>query len=443
MTERLIGSLATTGALADIFSDAALLAAMLDVEVALARVEGRLGVIPLRAAETIAAAAAGALPALDAGAIAAGARSSGTIAIPFVDALRARVRAADPDASTFVHWGATSQDVTDTAFIRCLVRARSSLLADHDRLVGILQRLSARHATTVMLARTLMQPAPPTTFGLKAAGWLGAVRRSGARLAAGFDEACVLQFGGASGTLAALGEHGPAVAAALAGELGLPDPGAPWHAHRDRLASLAAACGVYTGVLGKIARDIALLMQDEVGEAAEPGGSSSSMPQKKNPAGCAIALAAAVRVPGLVAAFLAAMPQEHERAVGGWHAEMPTIAAIVQATGSALTAVVEATTGLHVDASRMRANIAATRGTVFAERAMTRLAPVVGREAAAKLSAGAVEAARGGQQTFGSAFAENARTVTALANLDLSDLDDPDAYLGAAESFRRHLTEGT
>jgi 3-carboxy-cis,cis-muconate cycloisomerase len=351
------------------------------------------------------------------------------------------VRDGDADASTFVHWGATSQDVTDTAFVRCLVRAKDALAADHGRLVSSLRRLSDRHAATVMLARTLLQPAPPTTFGLKAAGWLAAVRRSGARMAAAFDDACLLQFGGASGTLAALGADGPAVAAELARELGLANPGAPWHAHRDRMAALAAACGVYTGVLGKIARDVALLMQHEVAEAAEPGGSSSSMPQKRNPAGCAIAGAAAVRVPGLVAAFLAALPQEHERAVGGWHAEMPIVTAIVQTTGSALAAVVDAIEPLHVDADRMRANIAATNGTVFAERAMTRLAPIVGREAAATLIANAVEAARGGGQTFGTALAAAARDVAALTDLDLSDLDNPDAYLGAAEQFRRHLIE--
>jgi 3-carboxy-cis,cis-muconate cycloisomerase len=440
MTQRLIDSLATTDALADIFSDAALLAAMLDFEVALARIEARLGVIPAAAADAIAAAADA--QAFDVGAIARGARKSGTIAIPFVDALRARVRAVDADASTFVHWGATSQDVTDTAFVRCLVRAKGALIADHNRLVTALQRLSDRHATTVMLARTLMQPAPPTTFGLKAAGWLGAVRRSGARLTASFDDACLLQFGGASGTLAALGDHGPAIAAELARELGLSNPGAPWHAHRDRMAALAAACGIYTGVLAKIARDITLLMQDEVGEAAEPGGSSSSMPQKRNPAGCAIAIAAAIRVPGLVAAFLAAMPQEHERAVGGWHAEMPTIAAIVQATGSALAAVVESIEHLHVDAVRMRANIAATHGTVFAERAMMLLAPIVGRDAASTLIASAVEAARGGRQTFGTALAASARNVAALTDVDLSDLDNPDAYVGAADAFRRRLIEG-
>jgi 3-carboxy-cis,cis-muconate cycloisomerase len=287
-----------------------------------------------------------------------------------------------------------------------------------------------------MLARTLLQPAPPTTFGLKAAGWLGAARRSAALVAAAFEEACLLQFGGASGTLAALGSHGPTIAADLARELALANPGAPWHAHRDRMA-----CGIYTGVLGKIARDIALLMQDEVGEAAEPGGSSSSMPQKRNPAGCAVALAAAVRVPGLVAAFLSGMPQEHERAVGGWHAEMPTVTAIVQATGSALSAIADAIEHLEVDAGRMRANIAATRGTIFAERAMMLLAPIVGRDEAAKLIAGAVEEARLGRGSFGDALAAKARLMPALEHVNLSDLDRPEAYLGAAERFRRYLID--
>ena len=439
MTERLIDSLVSTDALTDVFSDAALLAAMLEFEVALARVEARLGVIPAPAADVIAASA---VPdAFDVAAIARGARKSGTIAIPLVDALRARVRTADAAAATFVHWGATSQDVTDTALVCCLVRADNVLTADHARLVSVLRRLSDRHANTVMLARTLMQPAPPTTFGLKAAGWLAAARRSGARLAAAFGDACLLQFGGASGTLAALGAQGPAIAAELARELGLANPGAPWHAHRDRMAALVAACGIYTGVLGKVARDVSLLMQDEVAEAAEPGGSSSSMPQKRNPAGCAIALAAAIRVPGLVAAFLSGLPQEHERAVGGWHAEMPTVAAVVQATGSALAAIVDAIEHLHVDADRMRTNIAATHGTVFAERAMTMLAPIVGRDTAAELIANAVAQARIGSRTFAAALAANPRVTAALEPVDMSDLDKPEAYLGAAEQFRRHLID--
>ena len=439
MSLRLVESFVTTEPLADVFSDASVLAAMLQFEVALARAECRVGVIPAGAADAVARAA---LPhAFDAAAIARAARAAGTLAIPLVDALIARVREVDAAAETFVHWGATSQDVVDTALVLCLRRALPIIHADHVRLCHALRRLSDEHAATVMLGRTVLQPAPPITFGLKAAGWFGAVSRSGAQMIAAFDAACVLQFGGASGTLAALGIHGPSVAAELARELGVPNPGAPWHAHRDRLGALVAACGVYCGTLGKLARDVALLMQHEVGEAAEPGAGSSTMPHKRNPAGCAVALAAANRVPGLVAAFLSGMPQEHERGVGGWIAETATVAATVQAVGAALAAIADAIDGLSVDAGRMRANIAATRDGVFAERAMMLLAPALGRDAARRVIADAMNTARVDGRTFTAAFAAHADVASALSPADLASLASPEAYLGAAEEFRRRLLE--
>jgi 3-carboxy-cis,cis-muconate cycloisomerase len=289
-----------------------------------------------------------------------------------------------------------------------------------------------------MLARTLLQPAAPTTFGLKAAGWLGAVSRGGERIASAARDACVLQFGGASGTLAALGPYGLHVGAELARELELPNPDAPWHTHRDRLGSLVAECGVYAGTLGKIARDVALLMQHEVGEASEPGGGSSTMPHKRNPAGCAVALAAATRVPGLVSAFLSGMLQEHERGLGGWHAEAATVASVVQTTGAALAAVADVVETLRVDPERMRENIAATRGLIFAERAMMLLAPTMGREKAGRFIASAIEAARSGG-SFAQALAENAEVVEAMKAADLSSLETPEAYLGVAERLRRRL----
>ncbi len=212
-----------------------------------------------------------------------------------------------------------------------LKRAEPILIGDLPRLEKALADLSERHKDSVMLGRTLLQPAPPVTFGLKAAGWLASVRRGRRRLQKAFRAAAVLQFGGASGTLASLGDRAIPVAKALSAELGFGDsPAAPWHTQRDQLATLICACGVLTGSLGKMARDISLLMQNEVGEAAEPGGEgrggSSTMPNKRNPTACALALAAAHRVPGLVASFLSAMVQEHERGVGGWQAEWPIIA---------------------------------------------------------------------------------------------------------------------
>jgi 3-carboxy-cis,cis-muconate cycloisomerase len=437
MSLRLFDSLATTEPLADLFSDASMLSAMLRFEVALARVEARLGVIPTSAATAIERAADPA--AFDSAAVARDARMSGTITQPLVQMLTARVRAWDPLAATFVHWGATSQDVSDTALILCLARAADILSADHTRLTAGLRRLSDEHAGTVMLARTLTQPAPPITLGLKAAGWYGAVSRTGTRMAETFHDACVLQFGGASGTLAALGPQGSAVADALARELTLPLPDAPWHAHRDRLAALMASCGIYVGALGKIARDVALLMQFEVGEASEPGGGSSTMPHKRNPAGCAVALAAATRVPGQVASFLSGMPQEHERGLGNWHAEATTVVSVVQATGSALSAIAEVIDTLRVDAARMRANISATNGLVFAERAVMLLAPKLGREAAGRHIEDAMNTAAREGQSFLTALGAIPDVSAALSATELISLDSPEAYLGSAEEFRQRL----
>ncbi len=427
-------SLATTEALAAIFADASVLRAMLRVESTLARVEADLGIIPRAAADTIQTATSA--DDFDADAIGREARTSGTVAVPFVKALTARVRAADPQSATFVHWGATSQDVTDTALVLSLQAARPILAADHARLERALRALSDRHAQTVMLARTLLQPAGPTTFGLKVAEWVAALARGWVRVGTRLDEALVVQFGGASGTLAALGNRGPDVADALARELGLRTPEAPWHAQRDRLAALVAALGIYAGTLGKIARDVSLLMQNEVGELSEPGGASSSMPQKRNPAGCAVVLAASVRLPSLVSAFLTGMVQEHERAVGGWHAEWPTMAAAVQTTGSALSAMADVADGLEVFPDRMRENLERTKGTIFAERAMVLLSPRAGKDVAHEIVSEALEQVR----ATGRTFRESLRAVRGIDRWitaeQLSTIDRPEEYLGAAERFR-------
>jgi 3-carboxy-cis,cis-muconate cycloisomerase len=349
MPARLIDSFGATGALAEVFSDQAVLAAMLRFETALAQSQAALGIIPQRAAGAIAK-----VKAIPAGSLAEDARRNATLAIPFAKALKEQAGAA---AAEWVHWGATSQDVLDTALVLLLRDARRILAKDHTRLARGLRALSEQHPDTVMMARTLLQPAIPITFGYKAAGWFGAVNRSWRRVSAAFDEALQLQFGGAAGTLAAYGDQGLKLAAGLAKRLELPLPDAPWHAHRDRLASLVTQLGIYAGCLAKIARDIALLMQAEVGEVSEPGGASSAMPEKRNPAGSVVALAAAARVPGLVAAYLSAMAQEHERAAGGWQSEWPTVAATVEATGSALAAMADTVRTLKVNTERMHANV--------------------------------------------------------------------------------------
>jgi 3-carboxy-cis,cis-muconate cycloisomerase len=225
--------------------------------------------------------------------------------------------------------------------------------------------------------------------------------------------------------------------------LGLPYPDAPWHAHRDRLAALVAACGVATGSLGKMARDVSLLMQSEVGEASEPGGAgrggSSTMPHKHNPIACSLTLAAAHRVPGLVSTFLSSMVQEHERGVGGWQAEWPTVAAVVQSTGLAVASMAEVAEGLVVDPTRMRANIEATLGIIFAERVVTMLGASLGRDAAHQLL----------EQAAQQSIAQNRRLVEVLKEIPeitrdipldvLRKLDTPEDYLGSAKEFQRRL----
>ena len=417
-----------------IFSDEAIVSAMLRFESALALAEARAGIIPDHAAAAIARVTPDDLDTAD---ISRKARSSATPGVAFVETLIAAVSASAPGAAPFVHRGATSQDVTDTALVLCLRRAQYELDTVHARIEAALRRLSNEHANTVMLARTLLQPAAPTTFGLKAAGWLGSLSRSYQLVGDAFQRACVLQFGGASGTLAALEQDGLRIAAEIARDLDLPLPDAPWHAHRDRLASLVAACGVYAGAIAKAARDIALLMQAEVAEAAEPGGASSAMPHKRNPAGCAVALASAARLPGLVATFLAGMAQEHERGLAGGPAEWATIATAMSATASAASAFAGVVETLRVDPARMREAIVETRGAVFAEQAMLRLAPALGRDAAAAAVRNAVAAAGSGGD-FVPALLENPAVSAALSK-DRAVLGDADAYLGVAEQFRRRL----
>jgi 3-carboxy-cis,cis-muconate cycloisomerase len=441
MSALLIESLATTPALAEVFSDESVLRAMLEFEAALARAEARLGIIPIEAAKVITACAT---PVdFDISALASASFQSGSLAVPLVKALTEKVRKNNPAASRFVHWGATSQDVVDTAMSLLLKRAELILKGDLLRLEKALTGLSELHKDSVMLGRTLLQAAPPVTFGLKAAGWLGSVYRGRRRLESEFCSAAILQFGGASGTLASLDDRGVSVVDALATELELKSSAAPWHTQRDQLAALICACGVLTGSLGKIALDIALLMQNEVGETSEPEsdgrGGSSTMPNKRNPTACSLTLAAARRAPGLVASFLSAMVQEHERAVGGWQAEWPVVAAVVQSTGVASASMAETAEGLAVDTKKMRVNIANTNGLIFAERAMMLLGPKIGRDVAHKILEAAAKRSVEQGKNLAAVLAETPEVTAHLGPAELKQLEVPEQYVGSAESFRKAL----
>jgi 3-carboxy-cis,cis-muconate cycloisomerase len=437
----LIEALATTPALAEVFSDQSVLQAMLDFEAGLARAQAGLEIIPKRAADAITALAQA--KNFDTDELATAIFRAGVPAIPMVRMLTEAVRGKDPEAARFVHWGATSQDVSDTAMSLLLKRAELTIRSDLERLKTALADLTERHKGTVMVGRTLLQAAPPVTFGLKAAGWLASIGRGKRRLDRGFEGATTLQLGGASGTLAALGSRGDAVIATLEKELGLNPSPASWHTHRDPLAELICACGILTGSLGKMARDISLLMQSEVAEANESGdnarGGSSTMPNKRNPVACSLTLAAAQRVPGLVASFLSGMIQEHERSVGGWQAEWPVVAAVVQSCGVAVASMAEAAEGLFVDVDRMRSNIENTQGLIFAERAMMALGSKLGRDAAHRIVESAAKRSAGEGKKLKVILAETPEVTAHLTAAELDQLDSPEAYLGSAETFRQAL----
>jgi 3-carboxy-cis,cis-muconate cycloisomerase len=343
-------------ACAEALADDKLLAAMARFESALALASAQAGLIPEADAQAIARVCSEFRP--DIGALARASRIAGTLAIPFVDELRIRVRAVSASAASCVHRGATSQDVMDTGMVLCLRPAGERITALAVRLGNAAATLAVRHQTTAMAARTLLQPALPMPFGLKAAIWLSSLARSLPAFRRSVAGACVLQFGGPAGTLSSYGERAGAVETALAGQLDLPLSTAPWHSARDGLARLGSEAAILAGSAGKIARDVSLLMQPEIGEAAEasPGG-SSSMAHKRNPSRSLLALEAAQRVPGLAATLLGQLTPEHERGLGQWQSQWFTLRELFLATSSGLAAMCEVLETLQVDGPAMRANL--------------------------------------------------------------------------------------
>ncbi|MGW0588641.1 3-carboxy-cis,cis-muconate cycloisomerase [Streptosporangium sp. NPDC002607] len=362
------GMFARGGAAAQV-SDVAWLAAMLDVESALATAQAGIGLVPTEVPPAVAAACRPEL--YDLAELGAEAARSGNPVIGLVAALRARI---EPGLRRFVHYGATSQDINDTAAMLLSRRALAPVLADLSACAGACARLSSEHRGSVMAGRTVGQHAVPITFGLKAAGWLSALDRSRTELA---RVPLPAQYGGAAGTLSVLGERGHEVPPLLAAELGLAEPVVPWHTDRTPVVRLACALGTAAGTLGKIANDVKLLAQTEVAEVAEPTGpgrgTSSAMPHKRNPVGSMSVLACVQRVPGLVASLLGGMVAEHERAAGPWQAEWETLGELLRLTGSAASWLREVLEGLTVDTARMRANLDATRGLLMAEQVVVRL----------------------------------------------------------------------
>jgi 3-carboxy-cis,cis-muconate cycloisomerase len=427
----------SSGPMRAVCDDMAMLQHMLDFEAALARAEAATGVIPESAAGPIGKACNA--EAIDLAGLAEAATRSGNLAIPLVKALTALVGKSDAQAARYVHWGATSQDVIDTAAMLGLRAGVDALLDDIDRAVAGFAGLARQHRSTAMVARTWLQHALPMPFGLKLAEYAAALHRSKRRLRRMRQDTLALQFGGAAGTLAALGDKGLLVAAQLARELELPLPDAPWHTHRDRVAEAASVLAILTGTCGKIARDVSLMMQTDVAEAFEPSGEgrggSSTMPHKRNPVAAATALAAATMAPGLAATILAAQVQEHERSAGPWHAEWPTLPTLLLVASGALAAIVDIAEGLQVDAARMRANLDATGGLIMAEAVTMALAEKLGKTTAHHLIEAASKKAVAEKKHLRDILVGDSRVTAQIGADALAGLFEPMAYQGASQAL--------
>lgn len=353
----------STPEILDAFSERNFLDAMLRFEASLARAQASAGLIPEAAAQSIAGTCKVEL--FDVAKIVRESGRAGSIAIPLVKSLKETVGLFNKDAAGYVHFGSTSQDVIDTALALVTRNALDLVEADIRKAVAALLVLAHRHAADPVLARTLMQPASVTSFGFKCAGWAAPLARSLLRLRAAGGNALAVQLGGAVGTLAQMKGKGPQVVALMAADLKLKAGAFPWHTQRDEWVALGCELGLLVGSLGKIAKDISLMGQYEVGELAEPTepgrGGSSAMPHKRNPVACMVALAASARAPQRVAALLATMPQEHERALGNWQAELAEWPGLLMSAHGSVRAMAQALPGLQVDTKRMRANLDALR----------------------------------------------------------------------------------
>ncbi|MFE1143556.1 3-carboxy-cis,cis-muconate cycloisomerase [Streptomyces rochei] len=421
---------------ADATDDRALVRALLDAEAALTRAQAGLGLAPEEAARAVTEAADPAR--FDASSLAERARGGGNPVIPLVADL---TKAVGEEHGPYVHRGATSQDILDSALMLVAARALEPLLADLGRAERALARLAAEHRDTAMPGRTLTQHAVPTTFGLKAAGWRALVLDARDRTAA-VRSALPAQLGGAAGTLAAFGAYGApdplALPAAYASELGLCAPLLPWHTLRTPVADLAGCLAFAAGALGKIAADVLTLSRTEIGELAEgSGGGSSAMPHKANPVRSTLIAAAARRAPQLAATLYGSLAAEDERPAGAWHAEWEPLRDLLRLTGGAARDAAELAEGLQVRPEAMREHLALTHGLLVSERLSAELAPVLGRARAKAL----LTELAGRTYTEDRSLAELLAEVPELKGLDLTALTDPARYTGSAGALTDRALE--
>jgi 3-carboxy-cis,cis-muconate cycloisomerase len=429
-----LGDLFGTAAMRALFSDRARVQAMLDVEAALARAEAAAGIIPKDAAAPIGVACRA--DDFDLEELGHQTALAGNPAIPLVRMLTEKVSG---EAKRYVHWGATSQDIIDTGMVLQLRGGLDLLVADLAAVADAAAKLAETHRRTPMVGRTFLQQALPITFGYKASVWLGLAARAHDRLVALRRNGLFLQFGGAAGTLASLGNAGVKVAEALASELDLPLPDAPWHSARDRLAEIGAAVAIAAGSMAKIATDIALMMQTEVGEVFEPAaegkGGSSTMPHKRNPVGSAAAIGAATQAEARLPLLLAALRADHERGTGTWHMEWTALPELFVLTSGAVAHMRTALQGLTIDTQRMRENLDRTQGLIFAEAAMMALAPAVGRGVAHHKIEEASHQAIAAKRHLRDVLLADKEIMSTLGREKIEALFDPMNQIGSANAF--------
>jgi 3-carboxy-cis,cis-muconate cycloisomerase len=407
------------------------LSALLDFERALASAQARAGIIPREAADEIARHCRAEL--FDVTSVSERAVPSATPVIPLVRDLTARV---DSSAAAYVHRGATSQDVIDTAAMLVVRQTLEVVVRDLRSVAAECVRLATEHRDTVMIGRSLLQQALPTTFGRRCAGWLTAVVEATQGLDRILRERLAVQLGGPVGTLAALDDSGTRVLGLLAEELGLAEPTMPWHTDRNRIGEVAGALATVSGTLGKIALDVRLHAQTEVGELAEGvGGGSSAMPHKRNPTASVLITAATQRVPGLVGTLFASMPQEYERAAGAWQAEWEPLTELLRLVGSAASRTHALLADLRVDTARMAANLDLTGGLVMAESAAGPLMGALGRTGAQDLVARLCQRAVERKTTLREELLGDTTVRDLVSENDIRAATEPADYLGSATAF--------
>ena len=431
---QLYASLFSQEEVTEIFSDQSLISYMIQAEVALAKAQAQVGVIPQSAADSIEAIAQTALAEIDFSALATATGLAGNIAIPFVKQLTAIVKQHDEDAARYVHWGATSQDILDTA---CILQCRDALQWVERSVQQNYQTALAQaqvYRDQVMIGRTWLQQALPITLGHKFARWASAFKRDLDRIQAMKARVLAVQLGGAVGSLASLLDQGSAVVEAFAQQLQLSAPSCTWHGERDRIVEIASVLGMIVGNTGKMARDWSLMMQTEIAEVFEPTakgrGGSSTMPHKRNPVAAASVLAAANRVPVLMASLYQSMVQEHERSLGAWHAEWLALPEIFQLCAGALSRTLDVLQGMEVNTENMQRNLECTQGLIMAEAVMMALAPKLGRLNAHHVVEAACKTAVAEQKHLKDVIAELDDIKNNFSTAEISAIFKPESYLG-------------